>query len=101
MRRRSNAVPRAPWAWSVVLRVSIGVRIMRNAAALRDELLSIHDSLSNSSTYQRDAKIVWIGKGSLAKYVFDWSKAKIPALAPVSPNLPTGPMLSTNRLRYP
>ena len=28
------AVPRAPWVWRVVLRVSMGVRAMRKPAAL-------------------------------------------------------------------
>jgi hypothetical protein len=34
MRSRSKEVPRAPWAWRVVFKVSIGVRIIRKAAAL-------------------------------------------------------------------
>jgi hypothetical protein len=41
--------------------------------------------------YHRDAKIVLIGEGKSFKYEFDWSKARIPALAAVSPNLETGP----------
>lgn len=34
-----------------------------------------------------------IGVGKSFKYEFDWSKARIPALAAVSPNLETGPEL--------
>jgi hypothetical protein len=41
--------------------------------------------------YQREAKIVLIGEGKFFKYEFDWSKARIPAFAAVSPNLETGP----------
>jgi hypothetical protein len=42
--------------------------------------------------YQRETKIVLIGDGRSFKYEFDCSKARIPALAAVSPNLETGPV---------
>jgi hypothetical protein len=35
--------------------------------------------------------MVLIGEGKFFKYEFDWSKARIPAFAAVSPNLETGP----------
>lgn len=35
--------------------------------------------------------MVLIGDGRSFKYEFDWSKAKIPALAAVSPNRESGP----------
>jgi hypothetical protein len=41
--------------------------------------------------YHREAKTVLIGEGKFFKYEFDCSKARIPALAAVSPNLETGP----------
>lgn len=46
--------------------------------------------------YHRDAKIVLMGDGRVFKYGFDWSRARMPALAAVSPNLETGPVLSQN-----
>jgi hypothetical protein len=33
-----------------------------------------------------------MGDGKFFRYEFDWSKARIPALAAVSPNLETGPI---------
>jgi hypothetical protein len=37
-----------------------------------------------------------MGVGKSFKYEFEWSSARIPALAAVSPNLETGPTLSTD-----
>ena len=42
--------------------------------------------------YHRDAKMVLMGEGRSLRYEFDCSKARIPALAAVSPNLETGPI---------
>lgn len=69
IRSLSNFKPAFPpcVCW-VVLRVSIGVRVMRNAAE------------------DRLAATVLIRTGQ----VRDWSKARIPALAAVSPNLDRG-----------
>jgi hypothetical protein len=39
--------------------------------------------------------MVLIGEGKSFKYEFDWSKARIPAFAAVSPNLETGPTQSS------
>jgi len=44
------------------------------------------------NTHHRDANMVLMGEGRNFKYEFDWSSAKIPALAAVSPNLDTGPI---------
>ena len=75
--------------------MSIGVRIIRKAAAL-GQPISAHESHAGikSRSYHRDANIVWIGVGKSFKYEFEWSNARIPALAAVSPNLETGPRLS-------
>ena len=51
----------------------------------------IHGGDDLRGKYHREAKIVLIGEGKFFKYEFDWSKARIPALAAVSPNLETGP----------
>jgi hypothetical protein len=40
--------------------------------------------------------MVLIGEGRSFKYEFDWSNARIPALAAVSPNLETGPTKSNH-----
>jgi hypothetical protein len=53
----------------------MGVRIILNAAA------------------QKEANIVWIGDGSWLKYPLDLSKARIPALAAVSPKRAMGPLI--------
>jgi len=45
----------------------------------------------NLAAYHKDTKMVLIGEGRSFKYEFDWSRARIPALAAVSPNLATGP----------
>lgn len=42
-------------------------------------------------SYQREAKIVFIGDGRCFKYEFDCSNAIIPVFAAVSPNLAAGP----------
>jgi hypothetical protein len=42
--------------------------------------------------------MVLIGEGKSFKYEFDWSKARIPALAAVSPNLETGPAPSDHAI---
>lgn len=42
--------------------------------------------------YHRAAKIVCIGEGKSFRYELDLSKARIPALAAVSPNLDIGPI---------
>lgn len=39
--------------------------------------------------------MVFMGDGRFFKYGFDWSKARIPALAAVSPNLETGPVIES------
>lgn len=93
MRRRSRAVPDAPCTWRVVLRVSIGVRIILKLAALRAALISSRfiGKANKTNTYHKEAKMVLIGEGRFFKYGFDWSKARIPALAAVSPNLESGP----------
>lgn len=43
--------------------------------------------------------MVLIGEGKPFKYEFDWSKARIPAFAAVSPNLATGPTPSDHAIR--
>lgn len=42
--------------------------------------------------YHKEAKIVLMGEGRSFKYELDWSRARIPALAAVSPNRETGPI---------
>lgn len=46
----------------------------------------------NLRPYHNDAKMVLTGGGRFFKYEFDWSRARIPAFAAVSPNLETGPI---------
>jgi hypothetical protein len=48
--------------------------------------------------YQRETKIVLIGEGKSFRYELDASKARMPALAAVSPNRATGPTLSISCL---
>jgi hypothetical protein len=56
----------------VVLRVSIGVRIIRKAAAL-GQPISARESYAGikSRSYHRDANIVWKGVGKSFKYEFE------------------------------
>ena len=42
--------------------------------------------------HHKEAKMVLIGEGKFFMYEFDCSRARMPALAAVSPNLETGPM---------
>lgn len=42
---------------------------------------------------QTDAKTVLMGEGSRFRYGLEWSNARIPAFAAVSPNLETGPII--------
>jgi hypothetical protein len=49
--------------------------------------------------YHKEANMVLIGEGKPFKYEFDWSKARIPAFAAVSPNLETGPTPSDHEIR--
>jgi hypothetical protein len=43
--------------------------------------------------------MVLIGEGKPFKYEFDWSKARMPAFAAVSPNLETGPAPSDHAIK--
>lgn len=44
-------------------------------------------------TYHREAKMVLMGEGRSFRNEFDCSRARIPTLAAVSPNLETGPSM--------
>lgn len=50
------------------------------------------DRLIGEQTYQSEAKMVLMGEGRVFRYEFDWSRARMPALAAVSPNRDTGPV---------
>lgn len=66
-------MPGLPCVWSVVLMVSIGVRsILKQAAA-------------------SDTKTVFSNSGNVRVYPFELRRARIPALAAVSPNRDIGP----------
>lgn len=60
MRCRSRAVPRAPWTCRVVFKVSTGVRIIRNAAALETpNQLSIDIYLQGNLTIETQRSSWW------------------------------------------
>lgn len=69
----SSFNPGFPSVWSVVLRVSMGVKMVLNAAA------------------QSETKIVLIGDQSFFMNGFESRRASIPAFAAVSPKRATGP----------
>ena len=69
------ANPGFPCVCKVVFSVSIGVKIILKPAAARE------------------AKIVLTNAGRCFMYEFDWSNARIPALAAVSPKRETGPWM--------
>jgi hypothetical protein len=50
------------------------------------------------TSYHKEANMVLIGEGKSFKYEFDWSNARIPAFAAVSPNLETGPTPSDHTI---
>ena len=75
-RARRMGRPALPSVCIVVFTVSIGVRIIRKAAAARD------------------AKTVCASAGRCLRYLFDLRSARMPTFAAVSPKRDTGPCTS-------